>query len=44
MKFGELAASEDIEDEVDRMLREIEKDSEWKVVEEKKVWVNLPKS
>ena len=42
-----MAEGEDIDDEVDRLLREIEKDTsggEQRVVEEKKVWVNVQKS
>jgi hypothetical protein len=44
MRFQELAGSEDIENEVDEMLREIEEDTKQKKVEQKKVHVNLPQS
>ena len=44
MRFQELAGSEDIENEVDEMLREIEEDTKQKTVEQKKVHVNFPQS
>jgi hypothetical protein len=44
MRFQDLAGSEDIQNEVDELLREIEQDSKQKIMEEKRVQVNLPQS